>query len=186
MKILLYFILLIPFIAVAQVYETVEDIYFEKVISLEDETKEELFSAAEEWLAESSWMGKDRVGFKDRNNGLIVAYGNETINVKLENAIKILGTVSKKKINSDHRLLFVFKLYFKNDRTKLSLIRTKVALLNGTIIEKQAPLSRFYFNKKGEPRTKTKELKREIDAIFKNVASDYEKALRKNIEPRNW
>ncbi len=186
MKILCYLCLLIPSFAVAQVYETVEDIYFEKIISIENRTKDELFLAAKEWLAETTWMGKDLIGFEDRSNGKIVAYGNEAINVKIENAVKILGAVTKKKINTNNRLLFVLKIYCQDNRTKFSLIRTKVALLNRGVIEKQAPLTKFYFNKNGVPRTKTKELKREINAIFNRVALDYEQSLKKNRKFGDW
>ena len=186
MKKLLFLLLLIPSVTIAQVYETTEDIYFEKVIYIEGKTKDALFLAAKEWLAEAFMETKDIIRFEDRENGKIVSYGNEAIHIKLENLVKILGTIAKKNINTNNRLLFVLKTYFKDGRSKITLTKTRVALVKGPVIEKEAPLSKFYFNKKGKPRTKMKGLKKEVVSIFNKVALEYEQALKKNSTIGDW
>lgn len=186
MKNLWYLLFFFPSLLIAQVYETKEEIYFEKIIPMGGTTSEQLFLGTKEWLAEAFIDTRDVIRFEDKENGKIVAKGNEGITIKLENLVKILGIATKKTINTNNRLLFVIKTYFKDGRVKISFTRTRIALIKGITIEKEAPLSNFYFNKKGKPRTKMKELKKEVNSIFNKIALDFEKSLQKNCEKGDW
>jgi len=182
----LFFFFLLPVFSFGQVHQTPEDIYFDKVIYIQDKSRDQLFLAAREWYAEAFRKFPHTISWEDRKNGKIVGYGDVAFKIKMENLIKVVGTIAKQSPNTHARLLFVIKTYFKDGRTRLMLTRTKVVRFKGQDVKAELPLSKFYFNNKKEARTKLQGLKAYVAELFEKVAEDYERSVRKNSDGGEW
>lgn len=180
------FLLLFPIFAKAQFVETKDAVYYEKVVVIEDKTKDDLFLAAKEWYATAFMDAHQIIRFENRVNGKIVARGDLPFKTKMDNITKVLGVVSKGRIKSQLRLWFVIKVYFKEGKTKISLTKMRIVSLKGATVQAAVPLAKFYFDKDGQPRKHRQNLKKDVIATIDKFILDFEQSVKRNSEISDW